>query len=249
MQTSYATVFFAGMLAAAGSGIGGCFGVLARTTRDTYDALLGFSAGVMIAAGSVALLWPAMRGGSAVTIVVGLLGGASLVLLMERIIPHVEPHFAPEISGAGKRLGLLVAIAMTIHHVPEGLSIGVAFAGRSAGLGPIIAASIGIQNVPEGLAVAVPLYAAGIRRWKAAAWAFGIALSQPFAALLGYWLSGLVAQLIPLALAAAAGAMIFVASDQLIPEVRHDPAKKAPSVGLVLGSVCVVLLSKLFQPL
>ena len=249
MDASYGTVFLAGVLAAIGSGIGGCFGVLARTTRDTYDALLGFSAGVMIAAGSVALLWPAMRGGSALVIVVGLLSGACLVLLMERIIPHIEPHFAPEISGEGKRLGLLVAIAMTIHHVPEGLSIGVAFAGNSAGLGPIIASSIGIQNVPEGLAVAVPLYAAGVRRWKAVTWSFCIAMSQPFAALLGYWLSALVAQLIPLALASAAGAMIFVASDQLIPECRHDPTKKAPSVGLVFGAICVVLLSKLFQPL
>lgn len=246
----YVTVFLAGALAALGSGLGGCLGVLGRRMpRSTYDTLLGFSAGVMLAAGSVALLWPAMRGGSAVTVVVGLLSGAALVLLMERAVPHLEPHFAPEISGGGKRLGLLVAIAMTLHHFPEGLSIGVAFAGQSHGLGPIIAASIGLQNVPEGLAVAVPLRAAGLSRRKSIAWAFWVAMSQPFAALLGFWFSGLIQQLVPLALAAAAGAMIFVASDQLIPECRQDPARKAPSVGLVLGVMCVVLLSKLFQPL
>ena len=176
------------LLAGLATGLGGMLiAFLPQVSRRVYDTLLGFSAGVMLAAGSITLLWPALRSGTIVTGSAGLLAGALLVYLLERAIPHLEPHFAPELSGRGKRLGMLLAAALTIHHVPEGLAIGVAFASESKSLGLIVALAIALQNIPEGLAVAMPLRAAGASRARAILWSSASGLTEPLAAALGVW--------------------------------------------------------------
>ncbi len=234
----------ASFLAGLGTGLGGLLiCIVPRVSRRLYDTLLGFSAGVMLATGSISLLWPALQRDGLAQVTIGLVCGALLVYLLERTVPHLEPHFAPELRGQDKRLGLLLAAALTLHHIPEGLAIGVAFAGGGTSVGIVVAASIAVQNIPEGLAVAMPLRNAGLARWKAFVGATASGLSEPLAAVLGVWFVSLVGPIVPFALAMAAGAMIFVASDQLIPECRQQPEAKAPSLGLMLGFLCVVILS------
>lgn len=237
----------ASTLAALATGLGGALtAFFPRLTRNFYDTLLGFSAGVMLGAGSITLLGPALHQDGLAAVAGGLLGGAVLVLLMERGVPHLEPHFAPQVSGPDKRLGMLMAAALTLHHVPEGLAVGVSFGGGTPRLGIIVAAAVALQNIPEGLAVALPLRAAGLSRGRAICWAAISGMAEPVAAVLGVLFVRLVGPMVPFALAVAAGAMIFVASDQLIPESRHQPHAKAPSLGLICGFLLVAVLTKLF---
>lgn len=236
----------ASVLAGFATGLGGLLiCVVPQVSRRWYDTLLGFSAGVMLATGSISLLWPALQRDGLLQVSLGLASGALLVFLLEHAVPHLEPHFAPQLNGHDKRLGLLLAAALTLHHIPEGLAIGVAFAGGGTSIGILVAAAVAIQNIPEGLAVAMPLRTAGLPRWKAFLGATASGLGEPVAAVLGVWFVSLVGPVVPFALAMAAGAMIFVASDQLIPESRQQPEAKSPSLGLMLGFLCVTLLSQL----
>jgi zinc transporter, ZIP family len=237
----------ASLLAGLATGLGGVvIALFPRLSRTVYDTLLGFSAGVMLAAGAITLLWPALLENGTLSVSLGLVAGAMLVFLLERIVPHLEPHFSPEITGPEKRRGLLLAAAITIHNIPEGLAVGVAFAAQSPELGIIVAVAIALQNIPEGLAIAAPLRAAGMSRGKAILWATASGLAEPLAAMLGVWFVALVGPMVPFALAVAAGAMIFVASDQLIPESHRRPESKSPSLGLIAGFLLVAVLTKLF---
>src|SRR5690349_19119696 len=216
-----------------------------RVSRRAYDTLLGFSAGVMLAAGSITLLWPALQRNGLTAVALGLLCGALLVYLLELAVPHLELHFASVLaSSTDKKLGILMAAALTLHHIPEGLAIGVAFGAGGKTLGGIVAVAIALQNIPEGLAVAMPLRAAGASRRRAIAWASLSGLAEPIAAAFGVWFAGMLDGALPFGMALAAGAMIFVASDQLIPE-SHRTESKSPSLGLISGFVLLAVLSKI----
>jgi len=237
----------ASLVASLATGLGGALVALfPRISRSLYNTLLGFSAGVMLAAGSLTLLGPALAKNGSTLVIAGLLAGALLVFLLERVVPHLEPHFAPQFAGPEKRMGMLLLAAMTLHHLPEGLAVGVAFAAADYSMGLIVAVAIALQNLPEGLAVAMPLRAAGLTRTRAILLASASGLAQPLGAALGVWFVGVVGPMVPFALALAAGAMIFVASDQLIPESRQMPEAKAPSLGLIAGFTLVAILTKLF---
>jgi len=240
------TALIASLLAGLATGLGGLLiALVPRVSRRAYDTLLGFSAGVMLAAGSITLLWPALQRNGLMAAALGLISGAVLVYLLELAVPHLEPHFAPEIAASPtKKLGLLMAAALTLHHIPEGLAIGVAFASGGKSLGVIVAVAIALQNIPEGLAVAMPLRAAGASRRRAIAWASLSGLVEPLAAAVGVWFAGMLNGMLSFGMALAAGAMIFVASDQLIPE-SHRTESKLPSLGLISGFVLLAVLSKL----
>jgi ZIP family zinc transporter len=141
-------------------------------------------------------------------------------------------------------MGLLMAAALTLHHLPEGLAVGVSFAGGAPRLGFVVAVAIALQNIPEGLAVALPLRAAGFSRGRAILWATCSGLGEPIAAAGGVYFVQILGPMVPFALALASGAMIFVASDQLIPESRQQPQAKAPSLGLIFGFLLVSVLTK-----
>ncbi len=237
----------ASLLAGLATGLGGVVvALLPSIPRRVYDALLGFSAGVMLAAGSITLLGPALHQNGVFMVALGLAVGALLVFHLELAVPHLEPHFAPQLSGPAKRLGFLMAAALTLHHLPEGLAVGVSFAGGASRLGIIVAVAIALQNIPEGLAVAMPLRAAGFSRTRAVVWATCSGLAEPLAAAVGVGFVRVLGPMVPFALSLAAGAMIFVASDQLIPESRQQPEAKAPSLGLIFGFLLVSVLTKVF---
>ena len=241
--TPWGQALLASWLAGLATGLGGLLVVLLpHLSRRVYDALLGFSGGVMLSAAALTLLWPALASGSAAAVTLGLLAGGVTVLLLERKVPHLEPHFAPRLNGPGTRLGLLLAAAITLHNLPEGLAVGVAFAPGSGSLGVVVALAIALQNIPEGLAVATPVRAAGASRLTAVLWATVSGMAEPVAAAAGFHFVSAVRGLVPFGLAFAAGAMVFVVSDQLIPESHRQPSDKAPSLALLLGFLLVALL-------
>lgn len=238
----------ASLLASLASGLGGLAVVAApRVPRRAYDALLGFSAGVMLGAAALTLLWPALGTGRSLTVALGAASGGAMILLLDRAVPHLEPHFAPRLPAGGARLSILLLTAMTLHNLPEGLSVGVAYGNGEARFGIVVALAIALQNIPEGMAVAMPLRAQGFGRWNAFLWATGSGLVEPVAAAAGFHFVSRLEGLMPFGLAMAAGAMVFVASDQLIPECRTRPEDKAPTLALLGGFVLVAFLLRWLQ--
>lgn len=238
----------ASWLAGLATGLGGVLVVvLPRLSRRVYDALLGFSGGVMLSAAALTLLWPALERGGIASVTLGLFAGGLLVLVLERRVPHLEPHFAPRLNGPGARLSLLLAAAVTLHNLPEGLAVGVAFAPGTGRFGLVVALAIALQNIPEGLAVATPLRAQGSSRLAAVVWATASGLGEPVAAAAGFHFVGVTEGLVPFGLAFAAGAMVFVVSDQLIPESHRQPGDKAPSLALLAGFLLVALLVRVLS--
>lgn len=245
----------------AGGAVVVVLGVLAR--GPAFDAMLGFASGVMLAASYWSLLDPAIalaRGGGSpawAAPTIGLLAGAAFLGAADRLVPHLHPTLPPG-SAEGPRsrwstTTLLVA-AITLHNIPEGLAVGVAFGaagaagqgGATLGAAVALTLGIGLQNVPEGAAVALPLRAGGAGRWRAFLAGTGSAAVEPIAAVLGAAAVAGASLLLPYALAFAAGAMIYVVFEELIPaahqEGRGDLATLAALAGFTLMMILDVSL-------
>jgi zinc transporter, ZIP family len=253
LQALLATLFTWGMTAAGAALVFGTKNV----PRGLLDSMLGFAAGVMIAASFWSLLAPAIElseGGALpvwVPPVVGFLAGGIFLRLLDRLLPHLHPGMkmseAEGIHTSWRRSVLLVA-AITLHNIPEGLAVGVAFGAVGLGisegvpeatLGAAVALAIGIglQNFPEGTAVAMPLRREGMSRGKSFFYGQLSAVVEPVAAVVGAAAVILATPILPYALAFAAGAMIFVVAEELVPEAKRgspDIAAMALMVGFVV---------------
>lgn len=220
--------------------------------------MLGFAAGVMIAASFWSLLSPAISLAVAsgtpgwIPALVGFLGGGAILWLVDKIIPHLHRDMPIEkVEGikTTRKSTLLLVLAITIHNIPEGLAIGVAFGAIAAGvpeatLGSAIAVAIGIgiQNFPEGTAVAVPLRRDGMSRGKSFFFGQISGIVEPIAAIFGALAVVTITSLLPYALAFAAGAMIFVVADELIPEPVTGGYTHLATLGLMVGFVVMMVL-------
>lgn len=218
----------------------------------THDALLGFGAGVMLAASCFSLLVPALATaraqgygswGSAFGVGAALLLGAASLMAIERVLPHQHFFGGAGSAGALRVRGLwLFVLAIVLHNVPEGLAIGVAAAGSDGARATALATGIAIQDVPEGLVVALALQSLGVGRWGAAAVGAASGLVEPLAAVLGAALMGFSAPLLPWGLAFAAGAMLFVVSHEVIPESHRQGHERHATTGLLIGFVLMMCL-------
>lgn len=229
-----------------------------RINQKVLNSMLGFAAGVMVAASFWSLLNPAIQmtekqGGIPwIPAVVGFLGGGAFLLLIDAILPHLhldrKRSEAEGIKTTWKRSVLLV-LAVTIHNIPEGLAVGVAFGAlaetsdSAAVAGAVaLALGIGLQNFPEGAAVSIPLRREGFSRLKAFNYGQLSGAVEPIAAVLGAWLVLLMKPLLPYALSFAAGAMIFVVVEELIPESQNGNETDYSTVGAMLGFATMMLL-------
>lgn len=242
-----------GMLAALATTLGTLPVVLSlRFSQRVNDAMLGFGAGVMLAASSFSLILPALDSakaqgagpwGAGGIVAAGLLIGALGLLLLDRALPH--EHFVKGIEGGRvrklKRVWLFV-LAICLHNFPEGLAIGVGFAGADEVGARTLAMGISIQDIPEGLVIALALNGVGYSRKLAVGVAMLSGLIEPLAAVLGVAIIGLSAALLPWGLAAAAGAMLFVISHEIIPESHRQGHESHATIGLMLGFVLMMLL-------
>ena len=223
-----------------------------RLSDRTQDSLFGFGAGVMLAACAFSLIIPGIAaarasgasawGAGGVVGVAILLGGAVL-LVMERLLPH--EHFIKGVEGQSARTlrrTWLFVFAIALHNLPEGLAIGVGYAGNDAVRASALATGIAIQDVPEGLVVAVALLAAGYKRALAVGIGMASGLVEPVGAVLGAAVVSYSAALLPWGLGFAAGAMLFVVSHEIIPESHRKGHEVYATAGLMLGFVLMMIL-------
>lgn len=223
-----------------------------QLSQRTYDTLLGFGAGVMLAASAFSLVIPGLDAakaqgagpwGAGMIVGLGILLGAAVLLSIDKLVPH--EHFVKGLEGpqarAIKRAWLFV-LAISLHNLPEGLAIGVAFAGTDFVGANALATGISIQDVPEGMVVALALRSVGYGRWMSAGLGVLSGLVEPIAAVLGVVLVSVSASMLPWGLAAAAGAMLFVISHEIIPESHRKGHEAFATGGLMIGFVLMMLL-------
>jgi zinc transporter, ZIP family len=226
--------------------------------RKVLDAMLGFAAGVMIAASFWSLLAPAIEmteaegGISWLPALIGFLSGGAFLLIVDKVLPHLHAGFptneAEGIKTSWQRSVLLV-LAITLHNIPEGLAVGVAFGALAAGYpsaslaGAIaLAIGIGIQNFPEGTAVSIPLRREGMSRGKAFWYGQLSGVVEPIAGVIGAVAVIVAKPILPYALAFAAGAMIFVVVEELIPESQMEKNTDVATIGAMLGFAVMMTL-------
>jgi len=224
--------------------------------RVVLDGMLGFTGGVMIAASFWSLLSPAIemsKGEGFVKVIPAAVGfglGALFIFTLDKILPHLHINFKETegVKSPWQRTTLLV-LAITLHNIPEGLAVGVLFGGVAAGIpeasivGAVtLAIGIGIQNFPEGIAVSMPLRRMGMSRWKSFMYGQSSALVEPIAGVLGAVAVTFFTPLLPYALAFAAGAMIFVVVEEVIPETQQDKYTDIATLGFIAGFLVMMLL-------
>ncbi len=253
-QALIATLF-TWFMTAAGAGLVFFFKTI---KRNALDAMLGFAAGVMIAASYWSLLAPAIEMAeesslpSWVPATSGFLAGGAFLWIIDKLLPHLHPGFPKEeaegISTSWRRSVLLV-LAITIHNIPEGLAVGVAFGALaadlpSASLGGAIALAvgIGIQNFPEGTAVSVPLRREGFSRLKSFWYGQLSGLVEPIAGVFGAVAVIFMKPILPYALSFAAGAMIYVVVEELIPESQLEKHTDVATIGAMMGFAVMMTL-------
>lgn len=229
-----------------------------RINRKVLDAMLGFAAGVMIAASYWSLLAPAIEMAEESSLpawipaTTGFLLGGLFLWLVDKLLPHLHPGFPVEeaegISTSWRR-SILLVLAITIHNIPEGLAVGVAFGALAADLstatlaGAIaLALGIGIQNFPEGAAVSVPLRREGLSRMKSFWYGQLSGVVEPVAGVLGAVAVIIMRPILPYALAFAAGAMIYVVVEELIPESQLEKHTDTATIGAMCGFAVMMTL-------
>lgn len=244
-----------GTLAAVGTWLLTAIGTLPvlfflRAPRRLMDVLMGFAGGVMVAAACWSLLVPAMEIGGVWRAVVGLVAGAAVIYLFDQWLPHLHPEFPDEAVIEGPRVGwrrsVLLITAITLHNLPEGLAVGVGFGSGDTGTAIALAVGIGLQNVPEGLAIALPLRRDGMSRLRALWYGQLSAIVEPFAALLGALVVVRATHLLPYGMAFAAGAMLYVVVEELIPETERTGNIDIATIGFIGGFSVMMALDNLW---
>lgn len=242
-------VLVAILIPLAGTALGSAFVFFMKRAipNRMQKAMLGFASGVMVAASVWSLLIPSMDMGGALPAAVGLIGGFLFLLLIDYVTPHIHP--SGEVEGPKSKLSRTakLALAVTIHNFPEGMAVGVAIAGAlnsgfSIAAALTLSLGIAIQNVPEGAIIAMPLRAAGNSRLKAFGVGTASGVAEPLGAILVIALASVLTPLMPYLLAFAAGAMLYVVVEELIPETAEGAHSNLGTIGFALGFALMMVL-------
>jgi ZIP family zinc transporter len=218
--------------------------------RRLMDAMMGASGGIMVAAACWSLLQPAIQLAGAAPATLGLLLGGCVLLVLDKTIPHMHAEFPDEATPEGPRVGwrraILLMVAITIHNIPEGLAVGVSYGSRNVGAATALAIGIGLQNIPEGLAIALPLRREGMGRFKSFWYGQLSAAVEPVAGVVGAAIVTSMGSVLPYAMAGAAGAMIYVVVEELIPETARSGTVDVATVGFIGGFAVMMALDNAF---
>ncbi len=245
MQLVFLTALGVGGATILGSIIGFIF---KKLSHRFSDIVLAFAAGVMLAAAVLGLIVPSVEYGGDFGILItiaGIFTGALCLNLVDRLVPHlhnmmgVEPESHHGNANVDKVLLFVSAIA--IHNLPEGIAAGVSFGSDNTTEALLIAGGIALQNIPEGMVIIGPMLAAGISPKRTFLCAMATGLVEVLGTLLGYFAVSIASAILPFALAFAGGTMLYVISDEMIPETHHDDASGATYA--LLAGFCVMLIS------
>jgi ZIP family zinc transporter len=214
--------------------------------RRLMDAMMGFAAGVMVAASCWSLLVPAIASGGVLVAAVGLLAGGAFLYAADQALPHLHAEFPDEAVLEGSKVvwqrSALLMLAMTLHNFPEGMAVGVSFGGGDLGAAVALAIGIGLQNIPEGLAIALPLRRGGMTRGRAFFGDNCPRAIEPVAGVVGATLVLASAAFLPYGMAAAAGAMLYVVVEELIPETVRSGTVDVATIGFIVGFTVMMSL-------
>ena len=212
------------------------------------DIVLSFAAGVMLSAAILGLILPSVeyggKGGLIIT-VIGIFAGAFCLNLIDKVVPHLHKLAGSDIeahNNANLSKVLLFVTAIAIHNLPEGIAAGVSFGSDNLSQALMIAGGIALQNIPEGMVIIGPMLAAGIRPRKTFLCALATGLVEVVGTLLGYFAVNVASAVLPFALAFAGGTMLYVISDEMIPETHAHGSQRGATYALLVG-FCVMLIS------
>lgn len=242
--------FIASILAGFATGLGALPVIFFKNiSNNLFSGLLGGAAGVMLAATAFSLLVPGITFGNSLwpgygiyVVSAGMLLGAFFLHYADSQLPH--PHFDSIVdarTNSYRKIWLFV-IAITIHNFPEGMSVGVSFGSGDMKNGLVLAIAIAMQNIPEGLAVALPLVSLGYNRWRAVSVATATGLVEPVGGLLGITMVTLFQSVLPVAMGFAAGAMLFVISEEIIPETHSKGRSRYATYSLMVGFIVMMVV-------
>jgi len=242
--------FVASILAGLATGAGALPVLYFKNISDKlFSSLLGGAAGVMLAATAFSLLNPGIEFGNMLwpgmgiyVVSAGMLLGAFFLHYADHQLPHVHFDAVVDTQINSMRKIWLFIIAITIHNFPEGMSVGVSFGSGDMKNGLVLAIAIAMQNIPEGLAVALPLVGLGYNRWRAVGVALATGLVEPVGGLLGITMVTLFKSVLPIAMGFAAGAMLFVISEEIIPETHAKGRSRYATYSLMIGFIIMMVV-------
>jgi zinc transporter, ZIP family len=240
-------VLVGSVLSALSTGVGALLILLfsGSVNHKGRDILLAFSAGIMMAASLSGLIPEALALGNFMQLTIGILLGVFVLTLLERNIPHIDlEHTKKGIKFDEK--ALLIIAAITLHNIPEGLSVGVSYASETPDTGNLIAFAIGFQNAPEGFLVALFLVNQQIHKWKAFLIATLTGAIEIVTSILGFYLTSIFASLVPFGLAFAAGAMLYIIYKELIPESHGDGHELSSTYSFIIGLLFMIFIMEIF---
>ncbi|MBQ3132805.1 MAG: ZIP family metal transporter [Clostridia bacterium] len=245
MEMVWITALGVGGATVFGSLIGFAF---KKISHKFSDIVLSFAAGVMLAAAVLGLILPSLdfggKWGLPVTIA-GIFAGALCLNLIDKLVPHLHKLMGPEQEthhNANLSKVLLFVTAIAIHNLPEGIAAGVGFGSGNMSQALLIAGGIALQNIPEGMVIIAPMLAAGVTPRKTFLCALATGLVEVLGTLIGYFAVHIASVILPFALAFAGGTMLYVISDEMIPETHAHGSQRGATYALLVG-FCVMLLS------
>lgn len=242
-----------GFLASLAAGLATTVGALPvlvtkKASDRLLDALLGFAAGIMLAASLFGLLVPSFRLGGVSVTLLGFLLGVAFLDGANMLIPHWHRLRGFEGPSAPIRRIWLLLLAMGIHNIPEGLAVGISFGQEDHTAGLVLAMGIALQNIPEGLAIAFPMIRDGYSRSRAVLYATCAGLVEPMWGLVGVTLVTTAKSLLPVGLAFAAGAMLYVVFQEIIPESHRRGYQREATFSTLFGMLVMVILAYFVSP-
>ena len=245
MQLVLLTALGVGGATVIGSIIGFAF---KKISHRFSDIVLAFASGVMLAAAVLGLIIPSLEYGGKfgiITTVAGIFIGAFSLNLIDKLVPHlhkmvgsdIEPHKNTNLSKV-----LLFVTAIAIHNIPEGIAAGVGFGSGDTSQALLIAGGIALQNIPEGMVIIAPMLAAGVSPKKTFLCAAATGLVEVIGTMIGYFAVSISAMILPFALAFAGGTMLYIISDEMIPETHAHGSERGATYALLVG-FCIMLIS------
>ena len=235
------------ILSALATGVGALPILLVREVNHRWrDILLALTAGIMVAACTFSLIPEALKISNLFVLFIGVGLGTLALTLLEKKVPHIDLEHT-RFNIAMDQKAFLILSAITLHNLPEGLSVGVSYASEQEELGGLIAFAIGLQNAPEGFLIALFLIHQKVSKWKALILATLTGSVEIITALIGYFLTSFVDGLVPYGLSFAAGAMLYIVYKELIPESHGDGHETAATFSFILGLLIMISLVELFR--
>ena len=229
--------------------IGAVIGFIFKKLSHTFsDIVLSFAAGVMLAAAVLGLIIPSLEYGGKFGLlitIIGIFAGAVCLNLVDKLVPHLHKLMGSEDEihqNANLNKVLLFVLAIAIHNLPEGIAAGVGFGSDNTAQALMIAGGIALQNIPEGMVIIGPMLAAGIKPGKTFVFAMITGLVEVVGTLIGYFAVSVASAILPFALAFAGGTMLYVISDEMIPETHAHGSERGATYSLLIG-FCVMLVT------